>query len=573
MNPDNSYMYVRPNSIGAINPSIINPLVPTLGPNSEVWALSIVDCTQSSFVQSLGVSLAVKAVYTNNPAYVSKCIEILNAMVAHSPLQRPGWTLSTPTATMPESGDGVWLATGAGMCGIVDMLAILGDRVPTSTRDSLCDLLRAEVGRITADWAAKRMWFVQSQAVYSNQWIEPNIGLVKACLYLKDPALLSAYNMGVENLARSISALGEDGAFLEGWTYCSQSTSALFQVLAELKANGDLRCHGLPYVNNAWRWMMHMYLPGRRLVNSHDSGMSNLPSWGVTVPMDCLAAAAMGASDPEAIPVLKSFFGDGLPLLSGIQFKAAIDAASASTNFPTFAFFPSQQQLVWRSEWQAPAVSPQTALAVWLKGGSVRDGHSHRDQGQVSIYCGNRIVLMDCGTPEYSTMGFEVNYAHAAGHGIMQIGELLPRSQPVDAPVTVTVLNQDGGDVLIDTKAAYTTTDTCTRRVQWSANGIFTINDHVALRNSANAGAEFYRFHTGSAEALTISGSGTSWQVDWVGTSATITASRPITIEQVDWPDATKQPFHHRALIIRAVDPGTSLEVSTRIVVDRSVTE
>ena len=253
--------------------------------------------------------------------------------------------------------------------------------------------------------------------------------------------------------------------------------------------------------------------------------------------------------------------------------KAAIDAASASTNFPTFAFFPSQQQLVWRSEWQAPAVSPQTALAVWLKGGSVRDGHSHRDQGQVSIYCGNRIVLMDCGTPEYSTMGFEVNYAHAAGHGIMQIGELLPRSQPVDAPVTVTVLNQDGGDVLIDTKAAYTTTDTCTRRVQWSANGIFTINDHVALRNSANAGAEFYRFHTGSAEALTISGSGTSWQVDWVGTSATITASRPITIEQVDWPDATKQPFHHRALIIRAVDPGTSLEVSTRIVVDRSVTE
>jgi hypothetical protein len=379
--------------------------------------------------------------------------------------------------------------------------------------------------------------------------------------------------MGVENLARSINALGEDGAFLEGFTYCSQTTSALFQVLAQLKSNGDLRCHALPYVNNAWRWMMHMYLPGRRFVNSHDSGMSNLPSWAVGVPMDCLAAAAVGADDPEAIPVLKSFFNNGLPLLAGIRYKAAIDGTIASASFPTFAFFPSQQQLVWRSEWQAPAVTPQTALAVWLKGGSVRDGHSHRDQGQVSVYCGNRIVLMDCGTPEYSTPGFEVNYAHAAGHGIMQIGELLPRSQPVDAPVTINALNPDGGDVLINTTNAYTAAHSCTRRIQWSLDGVFTIDDHVALVNHVSAGAEYYRFHTGTADALTISGSGTSWQVSWRGTAATITASRSISIEQVDWPDATKEPFHHRALIVRAVDAGTSLDLSTRIVVDRSVTE
>ena len=350
-NADNSYMYVRPYSLADIHPSILNPRVANLGANSERYGLAIADCSQAFFVQRQGVNLAIAGVYANNPTYIAKSIEILNAMIDHSPIQRPGWTLMYPESTLPEGGDGVWLATNSGICGIVDMLSILGDRVPTATRDSLHNLLRAEVGRITADWAARRQWFVQSQSVACNQWIEPNIGLVKACLYLQDPALLDAYNMGVENLARSIKALGEDGAFLEGFSYCSQTSGGLFDVLANLKANGDMRCHAFPYVNNAWKWMLQMYLPGRRFVNSHDSGMSNLPSWAISVPMDCLAAAAVGSSDPDAIPTLKSFFNGGLPLIAGIRYKLASDAASALTNFPTFAFFPSQQQLVWRSAW------------------------------------------------------------------------------------------------------------------------------------------------------------------------------------------------------------------------------
>jgi hypothetical protein len=414
---------------------------------------------------------------------------------------------------------------------------------------------------------------VKSQAVASNQWIEPNIGLVKTCLYLKDPALLGAYNMGVENLARSIENLGADGAFLEGFSYCSQTSGGLFEVIGDLKSNGDMRCHAFPYVNNAWKWMLHMYLPGGRLVNSYDSGMSNLPSWAILAPMDCLAAAALGSSDPDAIPTLKSLFDKGLPLLAGVRYKAAINGATALAGFPTFAYFPSQEQLVWRSDWQAPSANPQTALAIWMKGGSLRDGHSQRDQGQVSIYCGNRIVLMDCGTPDYSTPRFEQDYAQAAGHGIMQIGEQLPRSKPTNAPMTVTALNQGGGDVTIDTSAAYTGVHSCTRKVRWTSEGIFTIDDHVDLINNAVASTEFYRFHTGSAEALTVSGGGVSWNVGWAGTSVTITADRPIFVEQIDWADATKAPFHHRALIIRAVEPGSTLNLSTRVQVDRSITE
>ena len=568
-----SYMYVRPNSLADINPTIVNPRVESMTTNRETYALAIVDCTQSDFVRSQGVALATLAAYTNNAEYTAKCIEILEAMIAHSPLQRPGWTLSQPGATMPEGGDGIWLATSWGMCGIVDMLSILGDRVPAATRESLHDLLRTEVGRITADWASRRPWFVKSQAVASNQWIEPNIGLVKTCLYLKDPALLGAYNMGVENLARSIENLGADGAFLEGFSYCSQTSGGLFEVIGNLKSNGDMRCHAFPYVNNAWKWMLHMYLPGRRLVNSYDSGMSNLPSWAISSPMNCLAAAAIGSSDPDAIPTLKSLFNSGLPLLAGIRYKAAINDVGSSGAIPTFAYFPSQQQVVWRSEWQAPVATRQTALAIWLKGGSLRDGHSQRDQGQVSIYCGNRIVLMDCGTPEYSTPRFEQDYAQAAGHGIMQIGEQMPRSKPVNAPVSVATLDQGGGDVTIDTTAAYNGVSSCTRRVRWSSNGLFTIDDHVELTQGAVPGTEFYRFHTGSTAPLVISGSGSSWHVEWAGTSATITASRAISVEQVDWADATTAPFRHRALIIHAVDSGSLLDLSTQIQVDRSITE
>ncbi len=570
---NNSYMYVRPNSLAEINPAIVDPRVESMTTNRETFALAMFDCRQSDFVRRQGVALAALAAYTNNPEYVAKCIEILDAMIAHSPLQRPGWTLSQPGAVMPEGGDGVWLATSWGMCGIVDMLSILGDRVPVATRNGLHNLLRAEVCRITADWASRRPWFVKSQSVGSNQWIEPNIGLVKTCLYLDDPALLGAYNMGVENLARSIERLGADGAFLEGFSYCAQTSGALFEVINDLKSNGDMRCHALPYVNNAWKWMLHMYLPGRRLVNSYDSGMSNLPSWAMLAPMDCLASAAIGSSDPEAIPTLKSLFSKGLQLLAGIRYKAAIDGATALTDFPTFAYFPSQQQVVWRSDWQAPAANSQTALAIWLKGGSLNDGHSHRDQGQVSIYCGNRVVLMDCGTPDYSTPRFEQDYAQAAGHGIMQIGEQVPRNKPINAPVTVATLDQNGGDVTVDTTAAYTGVSNCTRKVRWSSAGVFTIDDHVELLASVTPGTEFYRFHTGSTAPLAISGSGSSWRVEWAGTSATITSSHPIYLEQLDWPDATAAPFRHRALIIRTVETISSLDLSSRIQVDRSVTE
>lgn len=568
-----SSLYRRPATLADINSTILDARAASLGGNREQFALAMADCSQADFVRTKGVELALMAVYTNNPDYLSKSIEMLDAMLEHQPLQRPGWTLTSATSQLPAGGDGVWLATHWGISGIVDMLNILGDRVPPSTRESLKTMLRAEVERIVRDWADKRPWYVRGRTITSNQWIEPNVGLVKACLYLGDPELLAAYNMGVENLAMTIEALGADGAFLEGFSYASMTLGPLFDVLRDLKSNGDLRCHGFPFVNNAWRWMLQMHMPGRQLVNSYDSRMSRLPDWAVTTPLPSLASAALASSDPAAMQTLKSLFPKGIGSIAGIRYEAAMEASAGTAELPTFAFFQSQQQLVWRTAWQAPAAASQTALGMWLRGGSSKESHTHRDQGQVSIYCGNRIVLMDCGTPDYSDPQLNEKYAQAAGHGIMQIGELLPRGTAVNAPVSVNQLSATGGSAKIDTTAAYRGVTLCTREVTWSESGAFAILDNVALASTAPAGTEFYRFHAGTADPVAISGGGSEWTVSWRGTSMRISADRAITVDQVDWPDATRAPFHHQAIIIRASAEGQGLTLSTQISVDRSIVD
>jgi hypothetical protein len=54
---------------------------------------------------------------------------------------------------------------------------------------------------------------------------------------------------------------------------------------------------------------------------------------------------------------------------------------------------------------------------------------------------------------------------------------------------------------------------------------------------------------------------------------ATISADRDIQVDQVDWPDATKPPFRHRTIVIRATGVGQGLSLDTIINVDATVTD
>jgi hypothetical protein len=563
-------LYRRPNSLAEIHPSQLNSSTAAAGPNGEVFALAMADCSQSDFLRHRGVELAISAAYLGDTECIAKCIDMLAAFKDRFPLQRPGWTLYEPSRAMPEGGDGVWLGTGWGITGIVDMLTILGDRVPASLQADLRVLLRKEVNAISRDWADKRPWFVKSRAVQSNQWIEPCVGLIKATLFLGDPDLLPAYNLGVENLAMSLELQGSDGAFREGFSYAAMTAGPLFSALDDLRMNGDLRCQAMPFVANCWIWLTQMIMPGRQFVNTFDSRMSAMPAWTISTPHDATVSAAFSSGDPRAVPVLRTLFPRGDTSIPGIRYLAALEATppSAPAYLPTFGYFPSQQQVVWRSSWEAPSAA-QSALGLFVRGGSRLDSHAQRDQGQVSIYNGDRIVLMEAGTPDYSTPDFNDRYARAAGHGIMQFGELQPRSLAVDSPIDVRRLDASGGHVVVNTTAAYTGVSLCQREVAWSASGNITISDKVRLAQAAAPGSELYRFHTGASESVSIEPVKGGWTVSWPGATLRIYADTPIVVEQVQWPDAVKAPFMHQAILIRVTEAVSSLDLHTEIVVDR----
>lgn len=539
------------------------------GKNREVFALAMSDCAQTRFLSEQGVRLALAARLTDRADYLDKCLDLLEAAAACDPLQRPGWSAYSPKTALPPDGDGVWLATHWGISGIVDMMTLLGDRVPEPLAGKLRALLRAEVGRIVADWEARRPWYVRSRAVASNQWIEPTLGLIKACLFLEDPTLLPAYNLGMRNLAESLANNGEDGAFLEGMGYARMTLGSVFETLDALKQIGDTRCHAFPFVNRSWFWMVQMHLPGPNLVNCYDSGISRLPDWATSEPLSCLAAAALASDDPAALPTVRTLFPKTGGTLSGLRVASALAriAGDPPRKLADHAHFPSQHLVVWRSRFERPS-DPQTALALWVRGGSARDGHVHRDQGQVSVYRGTRVVWMDCGTPNYADPALDTHFASAAGHNIFQPGELSPRGRAVEAPLTVLRLDDSGGEVRMDTARAYTSIRECTRDVRWSRDGRVEVRDRVRLSAPAPDGTEYYRFHTGSETPLDIAGTGTSWTVRWPGAVMTLESDRPVRVLQEPWPDRVQEPFTHPVARILPLGDGDSLTLITTLVVE-----
>jgi hypothetical protein len=192
----------------------------------------------------------------------------------------------------------------------------------------------------------------------------------------------------------------------------------------------------------------------------------------------------------------------------------------------------------------------------------LRDGHAHRDQGQVSVYRGAQPILIDCGS-DYSNAGQETNLAAAAGHGIMQVGALSPRHKAISAPIVVSRLDEQAGSVLVDSTAAYAGVVSCVRTVQWDVSGRVNFGDTVQFRDQVPAGTEVYRFHTGSTLPLQISGSGTSWQVAWEGATMSISADRAIVVGQAEWPDAVLPGKMHRVITIRSVDALESMAMTS----------
>jgi hypothetical protein len=569
---DSPDLFQRPMNLGQVAPSQLDSRVRIAGRNAEVFALAMADSAQAHYVRTRGVSLAIAAAYMNDSDCLARSIEILRAMSSHTPLQRPGWTAYLPYQVLPPGGDGVWLATGWGISGIVDMLSILGDRVPSDLQAELNVLLRREVLQIVSDWADRRPWYVKGRMAQSNQWIEPSVGLARATLFLGDPGLASAYEVAAENLSVSLGLQGADGAFKEGFGYGMMSAGSLLDAVGEMRAAGDVRFGSTGFAANAWKWMLHNQMPGGRYVNSFDAGSGNLPDWAVRSPMPAMISAVRATSDQSAIEALQFMFPQPNPTIEGLRYAAARRASgSHGMPLPSYAHFPSQAQLMWRSKWE-PAGARSTAFAIWVRGGTVSDSHCHRDQGQVSAYIGERCILMDCGTPDYATPQFEERFASAAGHGILQCGERKPRGAAVDAPIQVERLDDRGGHVRIDTTSAYVNpVISSVREVAWDGTAAIDIADDVKFASEIGSGTELYRLHTGCRSTLDLSEGDTGeWNASWPGVRIKLKGDRAIEVTQAMWPDAAYPGAMHVVLQIRSRHLTDGLRLTTQVRVDQA---
>jgi hypothetical protein len=565
-------LYVRPNKLEQIHPSQLDSRHLAAGPNQEQFALAMADCAQSDFVRSKGVELAVMAAYTADSSYLERCFEILAATRDRRPLQRAGWTLYDPGAKMPLGGDGVWLGTAWGIEGIVEMLSVLGDRVPSELRAELVQNLRSEIAEIVSDWKQRRPWYVRSATVQSNQWIEPSSALVRACLFLGDAQLLDSYNLGVRSLAASLEALGDDGAFAEGLSYAAMTAGSLLNAMEDLRQNGDSRCDLYSWPREHWKWWVHMIMPGRQFVNCFDSKMSEMPAWAIGSPLPSMMYAGIASANHEALPVFRRLFrGQVNPGVPGIRYLFYRPKSSSNvTHLPKFAHFKSQQVLTWRSAWEPPELE-QSAMAVWIRGGTIRDSHSHRDQGQVSVYNGNRIILMDCGMPDYSNLEIDSCYAGAAGHSTVQVGALEPHTAVADVPILPVRLDDEGGEVAMDLHPAFPGTRTCNRTVEWSAAGEVDFLDRIQMTKAVGRGTALLRFHTGAVSPLEIREVAGSFEVTWPGVTFNISGGGVIDLVDERWPDAVRNPKFHRVLVVRARSEASEFKVNTAIRFNRAV--
>ena len=569
----NSSMYIRALKYSDIPPDMVDSIALKSKKNRDIRALALFDCTQTRFLFDDVVRLALAARFTGNIQYLNKTIEILHEVVKYKPFQRPGWSLGDDDRTLPPEGDGPNMATAWGIFAVVDILYILEDSIPKELKEQLKNNLREEIYGVVKGWANKLPWYVQSRAVMTNQWTDPTTGLIKACLYLGESEFISAYNLGVENIAASLNASAGDGAFLEGVTYAQMSAGEMISVVDNIRLTGDRRLDKYPFVTKFWEWLLQMQMPGGFMVNCGDSNMGKLPPYSIKQPLSSMIDAVFASGNPSALETLKFAFPDSDETLSGLKYAAATSnvLSPIKWNLPLFAFFPSQQLLVWRSNYQPPR-EQQTALGIWIKGGSLGErSHGHRDQGQVSMYFGNRVILMDCGTPQdYGNSDLETRFTPAAGHNIMQVGEVQPRVQAVDAPLEIIKINENGGSVQLDLKNVYVSVIKCIRQIKWDLLGRMIINDLAEWKQPVLVGTEIYRFHTGSHVPAVISGTKNDWKVVWSGATMWLNSDEPISVDQEIWPDHVEEPFKHQVIIIRVNGLTNKINLKTTVLVNKN---
>ena len=537
----------------------------------ECFALAMSDMNTAAALHSELPMLAAAYRLSGESRFLDRILAQLEEAVSWSPLQRPGWTRYEKDSrpfTDPK-GDGNWLATGWGVVGIVDALQLLPESaVPDALLGKLKALLATEIVSCVDDWTVRRPWFYhhQHENPFTNQWVFPTVGFLRASLYLGREQHQAAYELGIAHLIRSLNAYGVEGAFVEGMGYGAGTVTLLLHAARATALAGDRRLVDHPFLVNFAGWLVQHYQPAGHFINSfdafgaaahplkngkRDSGNKNLLA---------LAALSTDSADARwAMAQLEVNEPDNL-----MSFLAQTQHPPLGYVPPLWAKYEQAARVNWRSSWA------EDASGVWVRGGHKDDQHDHPDRGHVNFIFHGKPLLIEAGTPAYHNPRIKTDYASGRGHNVLQVGEQLPVSRSV-APITVQRLDTEGGSVMVDATGSFKTgVQRWVRQVSWTADEL-SVADDIKIEQPE---VLLFRWHLGTAAVPEITPTGSGYSVVWPDGLLTVSSDIALLVQVEPMPDHTlcKREWldpdfdHlHSCLVIKTANPVVEVEIKMNI--------
>lgn len=542
----------------------------------EIFAFAMSDMMTSRIVADEIPLLAAAFRLSGDPGIEKRLFEQLSEMVTWSPLQRPGWTLFSPDNHLPPDGkDGNWLATGPGIRAIADALDIVpAASMPAELRNGLEELLKKEIASIAEDWRVKRQWFVKYDRAYSNQWVVPTEGLVRACLALGRENYADEYELGANNLCASLDAHdGEQGSYSEGLTYAVVTVASMIHAARAMAVEGDMRALKHPFLQRFPTWVAHHFQPGEMMINAFDSGWAVRGGYGRTRSL--LSALVTCTGNRTALWTLTCLAGG--PSLDAVGLATRVlPPADREAVPPLFAAYDRATLVSWRNSWDPDA------NGVWVRGGHPLDAHDHPDRGHVNYTSRGRPILIEAGTPTYGHSHIHGLYTSCVGHNVLQLGMLVPeedvgncdeppagwQNRGVVAPIDVHRLDETAGDVSLSIDHGYEGLKMWTRDVRWDGDGLV-VSDAVTLAEGRQD-THLFRWHLGTdVEVSVAQGSGNAWTVEWEDAVISLTSSVPISVFQKKLPDNTldadDQDHLHTCIVVCSAGRAGEFSLTTDV--------
>lgn len=555
--------------------------------SDEMWlrfALALGDTGAGSRLSVRLPRMAAAVRIEKDPEVYAYLVEQLQELATWAPLQRPGWSLRNTNLNLKPGGDGAWLGTGTLVRAISESLAILPEgSLPEGLRDALHQRLASELAALKDDFDTKRPWYVKGQAIQSNQWILPSEAIVRASVTLGVDANREAYELGVNNLIRTMDYQGKQGEFVEGHSYARMSLVGILSAARAMAQAGDRRLIDHPFLANFPTWFVHHFQPGDAMLNSFDSGRHKSTSWEYK---ELMADFYTATGSPVALWAMKTRVGFPSDTFYGLVAQADAVSVDDFEMPPLFASYKLATHLNWRSSWD-----DTTATGFWMRGGSQTDFHTHMDRGHVNFIVGDRPILIEAGTFNYGLKEYPTHFKGVAGHNVLQVGDYTPEQltpevlkhagQILDgahqeAPITVERMDADGGSASVDMSACYDSVKRWVRYVRWDADQLV-VKDEVELHA---ADTVLFRWHMGLSDQLrrvavdASTDAPMSLNVDTNAFSIEADADTEIRGQIEIMPDATLEkdaegPTNHQCLVVKSTQPVQTFTMTTRIVVKR----